>query len=46
MRKYPAGERIVGAIYDNAPADNPLLAALPEMLSQDVSNQKLSGNRS
>lgn len=35
MRKYPAGERIVGAIYDNAPADNPLLAALPEMLSQD-----------
>lgn len=34
MRKYPAGERIVGAIYDNAPADNPFLAALPEMLSQ------------
>lgn len=35
MRKYPAGERIVGAIYGNAPAGNPLLAALPEMLSQD-----------
>lgn len=34
MRKYPAGESIVGAVYDNAPADNPFLAAMPEMLSQ------------
>lgn len=34
MRKYPSGEKIVGAVYDNAPADNPFLAALPEMLSQ------------
>ena len=33
MRKYPVGESIVRAIYDNAPADNPFLAALPEMLS-------------
>ena len=33
MRKYPVGESIVGAIYDNAPADNLFLAALPEMLS-------------
>lgn len=29
------GEKSVGAIYDNAPVDNPFLAALPEMLSQD-----------
>lgn len=35
MRKYPMGEQSVGAIYDNAPADNPFLAALPEMLSHD-----------
>ena len=35
MRKYPMGEKSVGAIYDNAPVDNPFLAALPEMLSQD-----------
>lgn len=35
MRKYPMGEQSVGAIYDNAPADNPFLAALPEMISQD-----------
>lgn len=34
MRKYPYNERVVGAIYDNAPADNPFLAAMPEMLSQ------------
>lgn len=33
MKKYPVGENIVGAVYDNAPADNPFLAALPEMLS-------------
>lgn len=35
MRKYPVGEQSVGAVYDNAPVDNPFLAALPEMLSQD-----------
>ena len=35
MRKYPIGEQSVGAVYDNAPVDNPFLAALPEMLSQD-----------
>lgn len=35
MRKYPYNERVVGAIYDNAPADNPFLAAMPEMTSQD-----------
>lgn len=34
MRKYPLGESNVGALYDNAPADNPFLAAMPEMLSQ------------
>ena len=34
MSKY-VPERSVGAIYDNAPADNPFLAAMPEMLSQD-----------
>lgn len=34
MRKYPPGESIVGAVYDNAPIDNPFLAAMPEMLSQ------------
>lgn len=28
-------ERSVGAVYDNAPADNPFLAAMPEMLSLD-----------
>ena len=32
MRKYPPGESVCGAIYDSAPADNPFLAALPEML--------------
>jgi hypothetical protein len=35
MRKYPANESVCGAIYDNAPADNPFLAALPEMLPKD-----------
>ena len=35
MRKYPSGEAVCGAIYDNAPADNPFLAALPEMLPKD-----------
>ena len=33
MRKYPAGQS-VGAIYDNAPADNPFLAAMPEMVGR------------
>lgn len=35
MRKYPAGEKIVEAVYDNGPANNPLVAAMPEMLSRD-----------
>ena len=35
MRKYPPNESICGAIYDSAPADNPFLAALPEMLPRD-----------
>ena len=35
MRKYPPGESICGAIYDSAPADNPFLAAMPEMLPKD-----------
>ena len=35
MRRYPTNESIWGAVYDNAPADNPFLAALPEMLSRD-----------
>lgn len=35
MRKYPPGESICGAIYDSAPADNPFLAALPEMLPRE-----------
>ena len=35
MRKYPPNESVCGAVYDNAPADNPFLAALPEMLSRD-----------
>lgn len=34
MSKYPPGESIVRAVYDNAPADNPFLAAMPVMLSQ------------
>lgn len=43
MRKYPAGESIVGAIYDNAPADNPFLAALPEMLGRDDFISEIQG---
>lgn len=35
MRKYPENESVCGAVYDNAPADNPFLAALPEMLPRD-----------
>ena len=34
MPKYEQ-ERVVGAIYDNGPMDNPFLAAMPEMLSAD-----------
>lgn len=34
MRKYQPAQT-VGAIYDNAPADNPFLAAMPEMLSRE-----------
>lgn len=41
MKKYPAGESIVGAIYDNAPADNSFLAAMPEMLSQSDFNSEI-----
>lgn len=33
MRKYPAGQS-AGAIYDNAPVDNPFLAAMPEMIGR------------
>lgn len=43
MRKYPVGEQSVGAVYDNAPADNPFLAALPEMLSQDNFKSEIRG---
>lgn len=35
MRKYPLNESCCGAVYDNAPADNPFLAAMPEMLPRD-----------
>ena len=35
MRKYPIGESVCGAIYDSAPADNPFLAAMPEMLARE-----------
>lgn len=31
--KYPQNQPSVGAIYDNAPADNPFLAAMPDLLS-------------
>jgi len=34
MRKYPAGEQVVQAVYDNGPANNSLLAAMPGMLSK------------
>lgn len=34
MRKYPMS-RVVGAVYDNAPADNPFLAAMPEMIPSE-----------
>ncbi len=35
MRKYPPNEPVCGAIYDNASADNPFLAAMPEMLPRE-----------
>ena len=35
MKKYPPNESVCGAIYDNAPADNPFLAALPEMMPRN-----------
>lgn len=35
MRKYPPGESVCGAVYDNAPVDNPFLAAMPEMLPKE-----------
>lgn len=35
MRKYPPNESCCGAIYDSAPADNPFLAAMPDMLPRD-----------
>ncbi len=34
MSKY-GQKKVVGAIYDNGPMDNPFLAAMPEMLSAD-----------
>ncbi|MCM1569125.1 MAG: ATP-binding protein [Roseburia sp.] len=34
--KYPANAKNVGAIYDNAAADNPFLAAMPEMMSREA----------
>ncbi len=40
MSKY-LPERSVGAIYDNAPADNPFLAAMPEILGQDDFNVQI-----
>lgn len=40
MSKY-LPERSVGAVYDNAPADNPFLAAMPEMLSQSDFNSEI-----
>ena len=49
MRKYPAGQS-VGAIYDNAPANNPFLAAMPEIslfgrIPQPIALQALPGQR-
>ena len=31
MDKYPKGQ-VVGAVYDSAPAGNPFLAAMPDLL--------------
>ena len=42
MSKY-LPERSVGAIYDNAPVDNPFLAAMPEMLSQCDFSSEIKG---
>lgn len=41
MRKYPCGENHVEAVYDNTPADNPFLAAMPEMMSRENVNAEL-----
>ena len=35
MRKYPPDSSVCGAVYDNAPANNPFLAAMPEMLPRE-----------
>lgn len=43
MRKYPAGQS-VGAIYDNAPADNPFLAAMPEMVGRGEFLSEVKGS--
>ena len=43
MRKYPAGHS-VGAIYDNAPADNPFLAAMPEMVGREEFLAEVNGS--
>lgn len=43
MRKYPDGQA-VGAVYDNAPADNPFLAAMPELLPQDEFMDRIRGS--
>ncbi|MDE7246760.1 MAG: transposase, partial [Lachnospiraceae bacterium] len=34
-RKYPPDSPVCGAVYDNAPANNPFLAAMPEMLPRE-----------
>ena len=43
MRKYPAGQS-VGGIYDNAPADNPFLAAMPEMVGRGEFLSEVKGS--
>ena len=43
MRKYPAGQS-VGGIYDNAPADNPFLAAMPEMVGREEFLAEVNGS--
>lgn len=34
-RKYPPDSPVCGAVYDNAPANNPFLAAMPEILPRE-----------
>lgn len=34
-------EKVVGAIYDNGPADNPFLAAMPDLLSLSVFQDRI-----